>query len=150
MSGHGAECGLEFTVSPWAAFRESQDVEKGTGERPYGGWKCRTLMMRKSWCVPSLFFSAIVRAWISQEIMKGIYFYFKIGKMAHLFNKLVLPIARCLSLSRLPLMTSYANSGYLVNSMCTEPCPRDVGKKKDLASMVSTLKNLKISWGQTK
>lgn len=56
--------------------------------------------------------SVIVRAWISQEITKGIYFYFKIGKTAHLFNKkLVLPVARCLSLSRLPLMTNYTNSG---------------------------------------
>lgn len=71
------------------------------------------------------FFSVIVRAWISQEITKGIYFYFNISRMVHLFNKkLILPIARCLSLSRLLLMTNFVNSGYLVNSTCAEPCPR--------------------------
>ena len=54
--------------------------------------------------------------------MKGIYFYFKISKMVHLFNKkLVLPITRCLSLSKL-LVTDYANSGYLVNFMCADFC----------------------------
>lgn len=66
--------------------------------------KCRALRVRKSRCVLCIF-SVIIRAWTSQEIMKGIYFYFKIGKMAHLFKKkLVLSIARHLSLSRLPLM----------------------------------------------
>lgn len=80
--------------------------------------------------------------------MKGAYFYFKIGKMAHfLKKKLVLSIARHLSLSRLPLMTNCANSGYLVNSVCAEPCLRYVGEKKDLANTVSALEILKIQWG---
>lgn len=48
--------------------------------------------------------------------------------MARLFNKkVVLPRARWPSLSRLPLMTDYANSGSLVKSMCAGPCPREVG-----------------------
>lgn len=79
--------------------------------------------------------------------MKGIYFYFKIGKMVYLFNKLVLLIVRCLSFLRFLLMISYVNSGYLVNFMCIEFCFRDVGKKKDLVSMVFIFKNFKIFWG---
>lgn len=126
---------------------------RGRGEREKSLWgkKCRALKVSKWWCVPSTFFSVIVRACISPEITEGIYFYFKIGNVAHLLNKkFVLPIARSLSLSRLPLMTNYANSGYLLNSMCAEPYPTYVGRKKDLASMASALKILKIWWGKAK
>lgn len=101
----------------------------GMGVSPLEGKDCRALKISEWRCVPSIFFfSLIVRARASPEITKGIYFYFKIGNMACLFNKkLVLPIARWPSLSSLPLMTNYANSGSLVNSMCAGPCPRDGG-----------------------
>jgi hypothetical protein len=70
--------------------------------------------------------------------------------MACLFNeKLALPITRCLSLSRHPLKTNYANS-YLVNSMYAELCPEYVGKKKDLENIACALKILKISQGEIK
>lgn len=87
--------------------------------------------------------------------MKGIYFYFKIGKMASLFNKkLVLPIARWPSLSRLLLMTNHAKRGWLVNSKCAggpvQGCRVCRGGEEDLANLVSALKILKISTGENK
>ena len=43
-------------------------------------------------------------------------------------------------------MTNEANSGYLVNCMCAEPCPR-YGEKKDLTNVASALEMLKIARG---
>lgn len=49
-----------------------------------------------------------------------------------------------------PLITSYANSGYVVNSMCESPVVGMWGKERLGKYSLSALKILQISWGKKK